>query len=113
MTARSVGVVERQDEAAGGHALWALAPPPLAYHDCMTHGDEAPIQAVDPVVARALRSMSGMERLRLGHESWELARDRLTAYFAHQHPDWSPEEIRSRVARRLLGDTGRAAAIPR
>jgi hypothetical protein len=49
----------------------------------MTHGDEAPIQAVDPVVARALRSMSGMERLRLGHESWELARDRLTAYFAH------------------------------
>jgi hypothetical protein len=109
----TVGLCWRARLIVGGHGLRAVAPRPLAYHDCMTHGDEAPIQAVDPVVARALRSMSGMERLRLGHESWELARDRLTAYFAYQHPDWSPEEIRSRVARRLLGDTGRTAPISR
>ena len=85
----------------------------MAYHDCMMHGDEAPIEAVDPIVARALRSMSGMERLRLGHESWELARDRLAAYFAYRYPDWSPEEVGSQVARRLLGDTGRTAPISR
>jgi hypothetical protein len=71
------------------------------------------IEAVDPVVARALRAMSGMERLRLGHECWEPTRDRLSAYFAYRHPEWSPEEIRRRVALRLLGDPGRTAPIPR
>ena len=70
-----------------------------------------PIEAVDPVVARALRAMSGMERLRLGHETWELARDRLAAYLAWRHPEWAPEEIRHEVARRLLGDAGRAASL--
>jgi len=79
----------------------------------MTNDGEMPIEAVDPMVARALRAMSGMERLRLGHETWELTRDRLTAYFAYRHPEWSPEEIRHQVARRLLGDTGRAAPISR
>ena len=34
------------------------------------------IEAVHPEVARALRARSGMERLRLGHETWELVRDR-------------------------------------
>ena len=71
------------------------------------------IEAVDPAVARALRAMSGMERLRLGHETWELTRDRLAAYLAHRHPDWSPAEIRREVARRLLGDTSRAASLSR
>jgi hypothetical protein len=85
----------------------------LAYHDRMTNGDEMPIEAVDPAVASALRAMSGMERLRLGHETWEFTRDRLAAYFAYRHPAWSPEEIRRQVARRLLGDTGRAAPISR
>jgi hypothetical protein len=71
------------------------------------------IEAVDPVVARALRAMSGMERLRLGHECWETTRDRLAAYFAFRHPEWPPEEIRRQVALRLLGDPGGTAPIPR
>ena len=78
----------------------------------MTLGTER-IEAVDPAVARALRAMSGMERLRLGHETWELTRDRLAAYLASRHPEWSPAEIRRQVARRLLGDAGRAAPISR
>ncbi len=90
-----------------------LPPALLAYHDRMTNDGEMPIEAVDPIIARALRAMSGMERLRLGHETWELARDRLAAYFAYRHPEWSPEEIRHQVARRLLGDTGRATPISR
>jgi len=91
-----------------------LAPPALFrdHRDTMTPAAER-IEAVDPAVARALRAMSGMERLRLGHETWELTRDRLAAYFAYRHPEWSPEEIRRQVARRLLGDAGRAAPIPR
>lgn len=55
-----------------------------------------------PEVARALRAKSGMERLRLAHETWELVRDRLGAYLAARHPEWGREEIQSQVARRLL-----------
>ena len=96
-----------------GNGLGAPAPPLFAYHNRMMNDGEMPIEAVDPIVARALRAMSGMERLRLGHETWELTRDRLTAYFAYRYPELSPEEIRHQVARRLLGDTGRAAPISR
>lgn len=42
------------------------------------------IEPVHPEVARALRAKSGMERLRLAHETWELVRDRLAAYLAAQ-----------------------------
>ena len=71
------------------------------------------IEAVDPTVAEALRRLSGMERLRLGHETWELTRDRLAAYIAYRHPEWTSEEIQRQVARRLLGDAGRTAPISR
>jgi hypothetical protein len=71
------------------------------------------IEAVDPAVARALRAMSGMDRLRLGHECWETTRDRLAAYLAYRHPEWSAAEVRRQVARRLLGDAGGTAPIPR
>lgn len=71
------------------------------------------VQAVDPEVARALRALSGMERLRLAHETWELARDRLAAYLAAIHPAWTREQIQQRVAQRLLDDTSRASSLPR
>ena len=71
------------------------------------------VEAVHPEVARALRARSGMERLRLAHETWELVRDRLAAYLAARHPGWSREEIERHVARRLLDDPGRAAPLPR
>jgi hypothetical protein len=56
---------------------------------------------LDPNVVQILRAKSGMERLRLAHEAWELARDRLTAFFQAQHPDWEPERIRREGAARL------------
>jgi len=56
---------------------------------------------LDPEVVKVLRGKSGMERLRLAHEAWELARDRLTAFFQAQHPDWAPDRIRREVAARL------------
>ena len=71
------------------------------------------VEAVHPEVARALRARSGMERLRLAHETWEIARDRLAAYLAARHPACSPEEIQRRVARRLLDDPGRAPSLSR
>jgi hypothetical protein len=71
------------------------------------------VEVMHPEVVRALRAMSGMERLRLAHEAWEMARDRLTAYLAFRHPDWSPEDVQQEVARRLLGVAGGAAPAPR
>lgn len=71
------------------------------------------IEAVHPEVARALRAKSGMERLRLAHETWELTRQRLAAYLAARHPEWQQAEIEREVAHRLLCDAGRAASIPR
>ena len=62
------------------------------------------LEAVHPRIAEALRAKSGMERLRLAHESWELARDRLMAFLAARHPEWSREQVRTEVAKRLLGD---------
>ena len=70
-------------------------------------------EAVHPDVARALRALSGMERLRLAHETWELTRDRLIAYISTKHPDWLPEQIQREVARRLLTDPGGAATPSR
>lgn len=69
------------------------------------------IEAVDPEVARALRAMSGMERLRLAHETWEVTRARLAAYLMFRFPEWSLAQIEREIARRLLGDAGRAAPI--
>jgi len=63
--------------------------------------DPARIEHLDPEVARILREKSGMERLRLAHEAWELACDRLTAFFRARHPDWTPDQIRREVAARL------------
>ena len=72
-----------------------------------------PIAAVHPEVARALRAKSGMDRLRMAHETWEMVRDRLTVFLAARHPLWSREEVQRLVARRLLDDSGRAATPPR
>lgn len=58
-------------------------------------------ERLDPEVVQVLRGKSGMERLRLAHEAWELARDRLTAFLQAQHPDWPPDRIRREVATRL------------
>jgi hypothetical protein len=58
-------------------------------------------ERLDPEVVKILRGKSGMERLRLAHEAWELARDRLTAFFRSRHPDWTPERVRQEVATRL------------
>lgn len=68
--------------------------------------DLSGLEVVHPRVATALRSKSGPERLRLAHESWELARERLGAFLAGTHPEWGEEHIRREIAGRLLGDSG-------
>ena len=85
-----------------------MNPPPLtpAGADARSRLDLRRVELLHPVVAEALRAKSGMERLRLAHEAWELARDRLTAFLACTHPEWSPDRVRQEVARRLFRDPG-------
>ena len=61
---------------------------------------------VDSRVAAILRAKSGMERLRLAHEAWELAHERLTAFLAAEHPDWDRRQVQATVAKRLSRDSG-------
>jgi uncharacterized protein YdaU (DUF1376 family) len=68
--------------------------------------DLSGLEIVHPEVVKALRVKAGAERLRLAHEAWELARARLTAFFASTHADWSPKRVRQEVARRLSRDSG-------
>jgi hypothetical protein len=68
--------------------------------------DPRRIEVVDDEVARILRGMSGMDRLRLAHEAWELARERLIAFVSSRNPQWSSERVSQEVAKRLGHESG-------
>ena len=70
------------------------------------------IDMVDPRVATILRAMSGMERLRLAHDLWELTRDRLAAFLRSYHPEWDKAELQRRVADWLLHGSLAAFTAP-
>lgn len=74
----------------------------------MSHStiDPRRIEVVDADVARILRGMSGADRLRLAHEAWELARERLMAFVSARNPQWNPERVRREVAKRLAHESG-------
>ena len=60
------------------------------------------LDAVDPDMAKVFKAKSGMDRLRIAHEAWTLARERLTAFLGAEHPKWGVTELRQQVAKRLL-----------
>ena len=64
------------------------------------------IEVVHPRVAAALRAKAGVERLRLAHETWELTRDRLTAFLSARHPEWDAQHVRTEVGKRLSRESG-------
>jgi hypothetical protein len=63
------------------------------------------IEILDPIVAGILRSKSPEERIQQAYDCNRLVRERLAAHFAHEHSDWSTEQIRKAVAERLLNRT--------
>ena len=67
---------------------------------------------VDSRVAAILRAKSGMERLRLAHEQWELTRDRLTAFLRSYHPEGDKAELQWHVADWLLQGSLAAFVAP-
>ncbi len=61
------------------------------------------IELPHPLQIEAYRRMTPAERLAAGFAATAFVRERLFAHFAHQHPDWTAEQVRQAVARRMLG----------
>jgi hypothetical protein len=59
------------------------------------------IESVDDDLATILRTKSPAERLRIASGMWAMARDVISGALRSEHPDWSEEQIRKAVARRL------------
>jgi len=66
--------------------------------------DPKSVEIMDVEVARILRTKTGAERLRIAFGMWASARRMLTSMLTADHPDWSGEQVRREVGRRLSHD---------
>ncbi|MBI3595628.1 MAG: hypothetical protein HY203_00560 [Nitrospirae bacterium] len=67
--------------------------------------DEGQIEVVDNAMAEILRRKQPWERIAIGFDLWTGAWKMLTSYLASAHPDWTEEQIRQEVARRMSHGT--------
>lgn len=67
--------------------------------------DPGQIEVVDPAVAAILRRKTVTERAAMMFEANELMRKMIAAPLRARHPDWTDEQIRREVARRMLRET--------
>ncbi len=76
--------------------------------DLVDHSRPDPrrIEVIDDDMAEIIRAKSGAERLRIAFGLFESARRMLTSMLAADHPDWSREQVRREVSRRLAHDSG-------
>lgn len=65
--------------------------------------DPRRIEVIDDVSAAILRKMSGAERLDMGRRMFRSMRAELVHFLRTQHPEWSEEQVRREVARRVSG----------
>lgn len=63
--------------------------------------DPRSVEIVDEDVAQILRTKTGAERLAIAFGMFDSAWDMLTTMLTADHPDWSEQEIRGEVIRRL------------
>ncbi len=63
--------------------------------------DPRSVEIVDEDVARILRTKTGAERLRIAFSMYDSARRMLTSMLTADHPDWSEDQVREEVVRRL------------
>jgi len=63
--------------------------------------DPRSFEVVDEDVARILRTKTGAERLQIAFGMYTSAHRMLTSMLTADHPDWSEEQVREEVGRRL------------
>jgi hypothetical protein len=59
------------------------------------------IEIVDDRVVEILRKKTPAERLAIADGLWTFASQAIGAIAAREHPEWSEEEVRREVARRM------------
>lgn len=63
--------------------------------------DPRSVEIVDAEVARILRTKTGAERLQIAFGMYDSVWSMLTSMLTTDHPDWSEEQVREEVARRI------------
>lgn len=63
--------------------------------------DPGQIEVVDDACARIYASKSPAERLKIASGMWRSARKLLTQSIKSQYPQWSEQEVRREIIRRL------------
>jgi hypothetical protein len=61
------------------------------------------IELPHPLQVEAYRRMSPAERLEAGFQAMAFVREHLRARFRGLHPEWSPDQVETAVARRIDG----------
>jgi hypothetical protein len=59
------------------------------------------IEIIDDKVAELLRAKTEAERFAMIDRSWQFARQMIQAMIIHEHPEWSEDQVRREVARRM------------
>lgn len=59
------------------------------------------IEVIDDQMAEVLRAKTPAERLAIAHGMWSHARAMIQRIVKVDHPEWSEEQVRFQVARRL------------
>jgi len=59
------------------------------------------IAILDDRMAELLRSKTEAERFAMIDRSWRFARQMIQAMIVHEHPDWSEDQVRRALARRM------------
>lgn len=63
--------------------------------------DSGQIEVVEEPMAEILRRKEPWERIEIGFGLWTGAREMLTSHLASTRPDWTEEQIRREVVRRM------------
>ncbi|MCC6677380.1 MAG: hypothetical protein IT436_09565 [Phycisphaerales bacterium] len=66
--------------------------------------DPHQIEVVDWAVIATLGSTSGSQRVAMGFDLLDFARDVIAMGVRHQHPDWDAPQVAHEVAKRLARD---------
>lgn len=64
--------------------------------------DPRRLEKLDPIMMEVMRRKSPEERLAIAFRLNRFARERIALDLKVQHPDWTEEEVKAELARRML-----------
>lgn len=64
--------------------------------------DPNQIEVMDDDMVEVVRRMSGAQRLQAANAMFNAARKMIAARVREQHPEWTEDQVRAEVARRML-----------